>query len=130
MLRSAAKNHRDVAVVCDPSDYDRVLASLENPDDAHALRRELAQKVFARTASYDLAISEYLAKQNADTPDLDEISGSPQNESSDHQGDELEVWGEPHQQAALYGEFLDYFDQLQGKELPTTTSSISRPLPI
>ena len=44
MLRSAAKNHRDVAVVCDPSDYDRVLASLEKSDDAHALRRGWLRK--------------------------------------------------------------------------------------
>ena len=118
MLRSAAKNHRDVAVVCDPSDYDRVLASLEKTDDAHALRRELAQKVFARTASYDLAISEYLAKQNADKPDLDEISGFPAKMNlQTNKAMSLRYGENPHQQAALYGEFLDYFDQLQGKEL-------------
>ena len=51
MLRSAAKNHRDVTVVCDPSDYDRVLESFQSPGQGASLRRELAQKVFARTCS-------------------------------------------------------------------------------
>jgi AICAR transformylase/IMP cyclohydrolase PurH len=65
MLRSAAKNQRSVTVVCDPADYGRVLASLrENGGNTtEALRRELAQKVYARTAQYDAAIAGYLAGQ-------------------------------------------------------------------
>ena len=63
MLRSAAKNHRSVTVVCDPADYARVLASIrENGGNTtEALRRELAQKVYARTAQYDAAIAAYMA---------------------------------------------------------------------
>ncbi len=63
MLRSAAKNHRFVTVVTDPADYPRVLESLEQNggDTDEALRRELAQKVYARTAQYDAAIATYLA---------------------------------------------------------------------
>ena len=62
MLRSAAKNNRDVTVVCDPGDYDRALDSLKADDEAAllALRSELALKVYRRTSEYDGAISEYL----------------------------------------------------------------------
>ena len=58
MLRSAAKNFASVTVVCDPGDYGRVEAELkEKGSTSLELRRELAQKVFARTASYDAAIA-------------------------------------------------------------------------
>ena len=65
MLRSAAKNQKSVTVVCDPADYGRVLASIrENGGNTtEALRRELGQKVYARTAQYDAAIAGYLAGQ-------------------------------------------------------------------
>ena len=119
MLRSAAKNHRDVTVVCDPADYQRVLNSLESPsEEAGNLRRQLAQKVFARTFAYDRAISEYLNKQDEEIPDLDSISGFPKSlEIQSPKGMNLRYGENPHQQAALYGQFLDHFDQLQGKEL-------------
>jgi len=62
MLRSAAKNHESVTVVCDPADYAGVLAALqENGSSSVELRRALALKVFERTARYDAAISNYLA---------------------------------------------------------------------
>ena len=78
MLRSAAKNHRDVTVVCDPDDYERVLHGLEQEGPAlDQLRSELAQKVFARTAAYDSAIATYLEKSVQVEPDLDSISGFP-----------------------------------------------------
>jgi len=61
MLRSAAKNHESVFVVVEPSDYPRVLAALEgSEEDALALRRELAVKVYAHTSAYDRAIADYL----------------------------------------------------------------------
>ena len=71
MLRSAAKNHASVAVICDPSDYDRVLAEMDGGDEVALsdLRRDLALKVFQRTSSYDKAISEYLVREAADGPD-------------------------------------------------------------
>lgn len=119
MLRSAAKNHRDVTVVCDPADYQQVLNSLDSPSaEAGNLRRQLAQKVFARTFAYDRAISEYLNKQDEEIPDLDSISGFPKSlEIQSPKGMNLRYGENPHQQAALYGQFLDHFDQLQGKEL-------------
>jgi phosphoribosylaminoimidazolecarboxamide formyltransferase/IMP cyclohydrolase len=53
MLRSAAKNHESVTVVCDPADYPAVLAAMDTPQELHGLRRKLALKVFQRTGSYD-----------------------------------------------------------------------------
>ena len=61
MLRSAAKNHAHVLVVCDPADYERVLTALKK-DDADALRLPLARKAFAHTAAYDAAIVRWLDK--------------------------------------------------------------------
>ncbi|MGE5787735.1 MAG: hypothetical protein ACM3ZE_24290 [Myxococcales bacterium] len=64
MLRSAAKNHERVTVVCDPQDYPIVLAELAaQGDTSPATRRRLAAKVFARTAAYDGAISAWFQTQ-------------------------------------------------------------------
>jgi phosphoribosylaminoimidazolecarboxamide formyltransferase/IMP cyclohydrolase len=61
MLRSAAKNHARVTVVCDPADYSRVLSEFGSTGDVSAAtRRELAAKVFARTSAYDGAIAQWL----------------------------------------------------------------------
>jgi phosphoribosylaminoimidazolecarboxamide formyltransferase / IMP cyclohydrolase len=62
MVRSAAKNHARVTVVCDPGDYDRVLEEiLAHGDTSPGTRSELAAKAFAHTAAYDAAISGYLS---------------------------------------------------------------------
>ncbi len=117
MLRSAAKNHESVSVVCDPSDYDAVLAAMNDAKKLAALRRKLALKVFQRTASYDAAISAYLATQ-ADEPDLAALSGFPEKLTLTYKKAQSLRYGEnPHQQAALYGTFHEHFQQLQGKEL-------------
>ncbi len=118
MLRSAAKNHRDVSVVCDPADYSRILDAMNSGQEWGWLRKELALKVFQRTSSYDKAISDYFSNQVSEEPNLESISGFPS--SLDFQAKKsmaLRYGENPHQQAALYGDFLDYFDQLQGKEL-------------
>lgn len=61
MIRSAAKNHARVTVVCDPEDYTRVLAEMDRGDVGTQTRAELAAKAFAHTAAYDAAISGYLS---------------------------------------------------------------------
>ena len=68
MIRAAAKNHADVAVVVDPSDYATVLAELRQHGGATtlALRRKLAAKAYARTAVYDAAIANWFADQLRD----------------------------------------------------------------
>ena len=97
MIRAAAKNHNDVAVVVDPKDYSALLASL----DVHAgsldgdLRRRLAQKAYARTAAYDAAISNWFAGQIGETtPEFRALGGELA---------ETMRYGEnPHQTAAFY----------------------------
>jgi len=68
MIRAAAKNHADVAVVVDASDYAVVLAELERHGGAPTLtlRKSLAAKAYARTAAYDAAISNWFAAALAD----------------------------------------------------------------
>ena len=117
MLRSAAKNHESVTVVCDPTDYGAVLAAFTEPAKLGELRRKLALKVFQRTGAYDLAIADYLAGQQAE-PDLEALSGFPANfRLSLKKAQSLRYGENPHQKAALYGTFHDHFQQLQGKEL-------------
>lgn len=121
MLRSAAKNHESVTVVCDPADYDAVLNAFRveesEPHTLEALRRHLALKVFQRTGAYDTAIARYLEAQ-ATTPDMDSLSGFPATLTLSWKKAQSLRYGEnPHQQAALYGTFHEHFKQLQGKEL-------------
>ena len=63
MIRAAAKNHNDVAVVVDTEDYARILAELSAHGGATtlSLRKALAQKAYARTAAYDAAVSNWFA---------------------------------------------------------------------
>jgi phosphoribosylaminoimidazolecarboxamide formyltransferase/IMP cyclohydrolase len=67
MVRSAAKNHARVTVVCDPADYGRVLDEIARTGSTSAgTRAELAAKAFAHTAAYDAAISGYLSSREED----------------------------------------------------------------
>jgi phosphoribosylaminoimidazolecarboxamide formyltransferase/IMP cyclohydrolase len=118
MLRSAAKNHESVTVVCDPCDYAAVLAAMAGAPAALAdLRRRLALKVFQRTAAYDAAIARYLELQEAG-PDLEALGGfAPVLSLSWKKAQSLRYGENPHQKAALYGTFHEHYEQLQGKEL-------------
>jgi phosphoribosylaminoimidazolecarboxamide formyltransferase / IMP cyclohydrolase len=100
MLRSAAKNHDDVLVVVDPTDYSRVLKALQENTVTRALRRELAMKVFQHTARYDSLIAGYLERQ---------VQGGevkfPKVLSVQFDLQEILRYGEnPHQQGAFYRE--------------------------
>ena len=67
MLRSAAKNHARVTVVCDPTDYATVLEALDRSGEVPSdVRATLAAKAFAHTAAYDAAISGYLSSNDPD----------------------------------------------------------------
>ena len=114
MLRSAAKNHRSVTVVCDPSDYSAIAAQVEATGETdEGLRRRLAAKVFARTSAYDGAITTYLSAQAGDSESPFPAvlpGGAPHSQT-------LRYGENPHQGAALYGSFDDYFEQLHGKAL-------------
>ncbi len=117
MLRSAAKNHEAVTVVCDPNDYDRVIEGLGDEKALPDLRRALALKVFKRTSKYDQAIEEYLEKAS-ENPVPSTQGEFPPNIHFDFQLSKKLRYGEnPHQEAALYGRFFDCYEQLHGKEL-------------
>lgn len=114
MLRSAAKNHDSVTVVVDPLDYSDVAKQIsENGNTTLELRRKLAAKVYARTAAYDAAIAAHLQKEfSADKNSLPQVLtvAAPLAQP-------LRYGENPHQVAALYGKFNEYFKQLHGKEL-------------
>lgn len=114
MLRSAAKNYKSVTVVVDTDDYARVLAEMEENDgDTTAkLREECAIKVFIRTSNYDGAINNFLSQAN-------ECSRSSFSLTLPFERN-LRYGDNPHQVATMYGNFSDYFSQLQGKELSYT----------
>ncbi|MDB6068629.1 MAG: phosphoribosylaminoimidazolecarboxamide formyltransferase/IMP cyclohydrolase [Pedosphaera sp.] len=115
MLRSAAKNHDSVTVVVDPADYAEAARQIaETGDTSLAFRRKLAAKVFARTAEYDAAIAAHLSREFEPS-----AAGSlPSTLSLNAPRAQTLRYGEnPHQAAALYGRFHDYFQQLHGKEL-------------
>jgi phosphoribosylaminoimidazolecarboxamide formyltransferase/IMP cyclohydrolase len=115
MLRSAAKNHESVTVVVDPADYEVVGEQIKlTGGTTLELRRKLAAKVFARTAAYDAAIAGYLGQAfGAAAPTT--LPASLRVEAPLVQA--LRYGENPHQKAALYGAFHDYFQQLHGKEL-------------
>jgi phosphoribosylaminoimidazolecarboxamide formyltransferase/IMP cyclohydrolase len=117
MIRAAAKNHDDVAVVVEASDYDAVLAELTQHAGATtlALRRRLAAKAYARTAAYDAAISNWFAKELSDiAPDYRAFGG--------RLIEKLRYGENPHQAAAFYRTPDPRFGvstarQAQGKQL-------------
>jgi len=114
MLRSAAKNHGSVTVVVDPLDYSDVAKQISaNSETTLELRRKLAAKVFARTAAYDGAIAAHLNSEfgirNSELPKSLAISAPL--------AQPLRYGENPHQMAALYGKFPEFFRQLHGKEL-------------
>jgi phosphoribosylaminoimidazolecarboxamide formyltransferase/IMP cyclohydrolase len=102
MLRAAAKNHRDVTVIVDALDYDRVLHELQdnNNDLSDATRFDLAVKTFEHTARYDAAIANYLGSRLGD-----EISDFPRTLSLQFKQAQVMRYGEnPHQKAAFFVE--------------------------
>jgi phosphoribosylaminoimidazolecarboxamide formyltransferase/IMP cyclohydrolase len=115
MLRSAAKNHESVTVVVDPADYSVVAEQIQaSGHTTLELRRRLAAKVFARTAAYDGAIATYLDRAFQTEPALS-LPASLRLQEPLVQP--LRYGENPHQQAALYGRFGDFFQQIHGKEL-------------
>ena len=117
MIRAAAKNWQDVAVVVDPADYDRVIAELKEGEVARETKFELAMKVFEHTAAYDALISSYLRKQAGKDFLADKFT------MTFEKVQEMRYGENPHQKAAFYRE-VGHFDntlaaceQLHGKEL-------------
>ena len=121
MIRAASKNHGWVTVVVDTEDYATVLKELDANNGATtlALRRKLAQIAYARTATYDAAVSNWLAGELAKGGDKE----PPRRRAFAGQLRQSLRYGEnPHQEAAFYVTGEKRFGvatarQLQGKEL-------------
>jgi phosphoribosylaminoimidazolecarboxamide formyltransferase/IMP cyclohydrolase len=117
MIRAAAKNHADVAVVVEPADYGTVLAELAQHAGSTtlALRKKLAAKAYARTATYDAAISNWFATELHDAAPAYRAFGG-------HLAEALRYGENPHQSAAFYRAPEARFGvatarQAQGKQL-------------
>ena len=125
MLRSAAKNNDSVTVVCDPADYESVLAEMRANDGATTLatRRACAAKVYTRTAAYDTAISTWLnnhlaADAEGATAEEDAASAMPETFSMQlSKVQDLRYGENPHQVAAVY-RFDDEFGKLASSSNP------------
>ncbi|RUM54783.1 MAG: bifunctional phosphoribosylaminoimidazolecarboxamide formyltransferase/inosine monophosphate cyclohydrolase, partial [Marinomonas sp.] len=120
MVRSAAKNHKDVAIVVDPASYGGILASLqENGGLTYDQRFDLAVKAFEHTSNYDGNIANYLGKKveggSEDFPRTFNLQFNKQ--------EEMRYGENPHQKAAFYVEAnpqeasISTAKQLQGKAL-------------
>ncbi|MEP9376627.1 bifunctional phosphoribosylaminoimidazolecarboxamide formyltransferase/IMP cyclohydrolase [Aquabacter sp. CN5-332] len=116
MIRGAAKNHHDVAVVVDTADYEAVIAEIElHGGTTLPLRRRLAQTAYARTAAYDAAISNWFPGELKLTAPAYRATGGKLLE-------ELRYGENPHQSAAFYATAeqragVATAKQVQGKQL-------------
>jgi len=117
MVRAAAKNYQDVAVVTDPGDYDGILEELKNGPLSEDTKFRLMQKAFEHTASYDAMIADYLRRERGDREMPQEFTMTFEKIQDMRYGEN------PHQQAAFYREIskhpgtLPEARQLHGKEL-------------
>ena len=112
MVRASAKNHRNVLIVCDPSNYDEVISTIKKSEDVTKIdltfRQKLALEAFEHTAAYDSAISDELHARWVGRP---ELSGDKEIQtqrlpdtllSSAHMSHSLRYGENSHQAAALY----------------------------
>ncbi|NYT21269.1 MAG: bifunctional phosphoribosylaminoimidazolecarboxamide formyltransferase/IMP cyclohydrolase [Methanomicrobiales archaeon] len=110
MIRAAAKNFRDVAVITDPADYGLVPHALESGGFSEEQRFALAKKAFALTAAYDAAISNYFQTVGRDLPEVFTMQV--------RNGRRLRYGENPHQRGAVFGETgIAAAVPLQGKEM-------------
>src|SRR5690625_4920893 len=114
MLRAAAKNFKDVTVVVDPADYDKIAELLKKDQLDQAIRKQLAAKVFQHTANYDAMIANYFTDEEI----------FPEQYTVTYEKKQALRYGEnPHQKAVFYENPLDKSvslakaKQLHGKEL-------------
>ena len=126
MVRSAAKNHKDVAIVVNASDYASVLENLKAGGLTYAQRFDLMLKAFEHTAAYDGMIANYMGTVNqaAETLSTEGRSEFPRTFNSQFvKAQEMRYGENPHQSAAFYVEAkpseagIATSVQLQGKEL-------------
>ncbi len=119
MVRSSAKNYKDVTIIVDPENYGKVLEEIKNGSVSLETRKRLSRDAFAHTARYDSLITDFLSNQwKEDEPNFPPFLNQPYTKVQD-----LRYGENPHQSAALYKESqplpseIVSAEQLQGKEL-------------
>ncbi len=127
MVRSAAKNHKDVAIVVNADNYPAIIEELQQNDSqlTYQTRYSLMVKAFEHTAAYDGMIANHFGARNADfTPDTSEVRDFPDTYNTQYiKRQEMRYGENPHQKAAFYTESdaseasVATATQLQGKEL-------------
>jgi len=109
LIRASAKNYKHVSILTNPAQYDSFIEKLSSGNITEEVRQELAVEAFSHTANYDTYISNFLEKR---------FSIQPQYIRINFKLEKTLRYGEnPHQSAALFGDFLTYFDVFHGKEL-------------
>lgn len=114
MVRASAKNYRFTGIVVNPERYSQIIQELADSGMAisDATRLELAHEAFQHTARYDAMIAEYFSRATSTQPTSQQplAIALPLTQT-------LRYGENPHQTAALYGDFKTIFQQLHGKEL-------------
>ena len=115
MIRSAAKNFKDVLIVSDPKDYDNVLAAIKDGSDDYDFRLRLAYKAYSTTAAYDSMISRYFAEVvNDEFPDT--LNMSFKKVEHLRYGENSQQLANRYEDTYVEESLLDY-EQLHGKEI-------------
>ncbi|WP_308533943.1 bifunctional phosphoribosylaminoimidazolecarboxamide formyltransferase/IMP cyclohydrolase [uncultured Peptoniphilus sp.] len=117
MIRAAAKNYRDVFIVTDPSDYNKIIDALKNNKADIKFREALAAKAFKITSHYDTLISTYFSSLENSSLNTDDEFLKTINHT--YELENILRYGEnPHQRAAFYrGEEIAAYKKLHGKEI-------------
>ena len=115
MIRSAAKNFKDVLIVTDPKDYNNVLEAIKNNTTDFDFRMNLAYKAFSMTGAYDAMISRYFADQVGDQfPDT--LNLSLKKVEHLRYGENSQQAANKYEDSYVQKSLLDY-EQLHGKEI-------------
>lgn len=115
MIRSAAKNFKDVLIITDPKDYDNVLDAIKNDTTDFDFRMNLAYKAFSMTGAYDAMISRYFADQVGDQfPDT--LNLSLKKVEHLRYGENSQQAANKYEDSYVQKSLLDY-EQLHGKEI-------------
>lgn len=115
MIRSAAKNFKDVLIVTEPCDYEKVLKAIEDKTDDYDFRLNLAYKAFSKTGAYDAMISRYFADVVKDEfPDV--LNMSFKKVEHLRYGENSQQEANKYEDSYVERSLLDY-EQLHGKEI-------------
>jgi phosphoribosylaminoimidazolecarboxamide formyltransferase/IMP cyclohydrolase len=109
LVRAAAKNYKYVSILTSPAQYSQFLTELESGEISEVTRKNLAVAAFSHTAEYDAHIANYFEEKFKVETDKLRLSY--------HRMNKLRYGENPHQEAAIYGRFFEYFEVLHGKEL-------------